>query len=123
MIELVGDLGAGKTAFTRGLAQGMGSKDTVHSPSFTLSNQYHSQKLTLHHFDFYRLFEPGIMRDELTEVLSDPNAVVVVEWAGIVEDILPASRLTIRIKPTSENGRQFIVEYPEDLNYLIPVNT
>ncbi len=120
VIELVSDLGGGKTAFVRGLALGMGSQDTVHSPSFTLSNQYQAGKLTLHHFDFYRLSKPGIMLDELAEVLNDPVAVLAVEWADIIEDVLPAQRLTIRITVTSETARKFSFEFPERLKYLIP---
>lgn len=60
------------------------------------------------------------MREELAEVLADPNVVVVVEWADIVEDILPSRKLTVRIQPTSEEGRAFSFEYPEELQYLIP---
>jgi tRNA A37 threonylcarbamoyladenosine biosynthesis protein TsaE len=60
------------------------------------------------------------MRDELKEALADPAAVVVVEWANIVEDVLPAARLTIRITPSSESGRQFTFEYPKTLKYLVP---
>src|SRR5262249_33137193 len=107
VIELVGDLGSGKTAFVRGLARGMGSKDAVRSPSFTLSNQYSTGQLTLHHFDFYRLQEPGIMRDELAEIVNDPQAVVTVEWGDIVEDVLPDDRLTVTITATGENERRF----------------
>src|ERR1700679_221405 len=81
VIELASDLGGGKTTFVRGLAQGAGSGDTVSSPSFTLTNQYEAGDLTIYHFDFYRLLEAGIVRDELAEVLADPQAVVVVEWA------------------------------------------
>jgi tRNA threonylcarbamoyladenosine biosynthesis protein TsaE len=122
VIELVSDLGGGKTAFVRGLAQGLGSKDTVRSPSFTLSNEYHAGKLTLYHFDFYRLKEPGIMRDELAEVLHDRRAVVAVEWPEIIEEVLPAEHLTIHIKATGENSRQFDFDYPEGLQYLFPAN-
>ena len=120
VIELVSDLGGGKTAFVRGLAHGMESSDKVSSPSFTLTNQYQGNGLTLHHFDFYRLAEPGIMRDELAEVVTNSQAVVAVEWANIVEDILPAQKLTVRIRPTSEEGRELEFEYPEELQYLIP---
>ncbi|MDB5165030.1 MAG: hypothetical protein JWL89_656 [Candidatus Saccharibacteria bacterium] len=123
MIELVSDLGGGKTAFVRGLAKGVGSKDTVSSPSFTLSNEYHTAKLTLYHFDFYRLSEPGIMRDELADVLGQPDTVVAIEWADIVEDVLPQERLRIRITPTDETKRTLLVEYPETLKYLVPINT
>lgn len=122
VIELVSDLGGGKTAFVRGLAKGMGSPDMVRSPSFTLGNQYHAGKLTLHHFDFHRLGEPGIMRDELAEILTDSQNVAVIEWANIIEDVLPAERLIIQIKATAETGRELIFEYPEQLEYLIPKN-
>ena len=119
VIELVSDLGGGKTTFVRGLAAGMGSTDRVSSPSFTLTNQYQAGDLTLQHFDFYRLNEPGIMRDELAEVVADPKTVTVVEWAGIVDDVLPAERLTIGISATTETGRQFQLTYPNSLSYLV----
>jgi tRNA threonylcarbamoyladenosine biosynthesis protein TsaE len=122
-IELVSDLGGGKTAFVRGLAKGMGSEDPVRSPSFTLSNQYKAGKLTLYHFDFYRLDEPGIMEPELAEILKDPHAVAVIEWGGITEAVLPPGRLTIRIKPTGEITRQFNFSCPNNLKYLAPINT
>lgn len=113
------DLGGGKTTFVRGLAHGMGSADRVSSPSFTLTNQYQSDGLTLQHFDFYRLSEPGIMRDELSETIADPDSVTVVEWAGIVDDVLPADRLTIHITATGETSRQFQFRYPAALAYLL----
>ncbi|HYH36104.1 MAG TPA: tRNA (adenosine(37)-N6)-threonylcarbamoyltransferase complex ATPase subunit type 1 TsaE [Candidatus Saccharimonadales bacterium] len=123
VIELLSDLGGGKTAFVRGLAKGAGSKDPVRSPSFTLSNQYNTGKLTLHHFDFYRLEEAGIMERELTEILQDPHAVVIVEWGGIAKAVLPPDRLTVRITPTSETSRQFNFSCPNNLLHLAPFNT
>ncbi|HET7320780.1 MAG TPA: tRNA (adenosine(37)-N6)-threonylcarbamoyltransferase complex ATPase subunit type 1 TsaE [Candidatus Saccharimonadales bacterium] len=117
-IELVSDLGGGKTTFVRGLARGVGSKDKVSSPSFTLSNEYQANKLTLHHFDFYRLREPGILRNELAEILEDPQAVTVVEWANIVEDVLPADKLTVHIRATGEESREIELSYPENRKYL-----
>jgi tRNA threonylcarbamoyladenosine biosynthesis protein TsaE len=123
VIELVSDLGGGKTAFVRGLAEGIGSRDPVRSPSFTLSNQYKAGGLTLHHFDFYRLKEPGIMRRELAEILEDPKAVVVIEWGDIVKNVLPANRLTIHIKATGETTRQFNFSCPNSLKHLKSVNT
>src|SRR6185295_7699766 len=92
VIELISDLGGGKTAFVKGLVSGMGSKDRVSSPSFTLSNQYSGNGLLLHHFDFYRLEEPGIMKQELAEILEDSNSVVAIEWAVVIEDVLPVER-------------------------------
>lgn len=123
VIELVSDLGGGKTTFVKGLAKGMGSLDTVHSPSFTLSNEYRAGDITLCHFDFYRLQEAGVMRDELAELVNDPQVVVAVEWPDIIEDVLPASRITVRITPTGETARQIEISYPEQLSYLIPANT
>ncbi len=119
-IELIGDLGAGKTAFVRGLAKGMDSKDAVRSPSFTISNRYRSGKLTMYHFDFHRLDDPGIIKRELAEILNDPQAVAVVEWGGSVRDVLPSGRMTIRIMATGDNRRRFEFSYPESLSYLVP---
>lgn len=123
VIELVSDLGGGKTAFVRGVAHGMGSQDEVSSPSFTLTNEYQAGELSLYHFDFYRLHEPGIMRDELAELLSDPKAVVAVEWSQIAEKLLPAARLTIRVSVTGEHRRLLTFKYPKELSYLFPSNT
>lgn len=123
MIDLISDLGGGKTTFVKGLAGGLGSNDRVHSPSFTLSNQYLAGELTLYHFDFYRLSEPGIMRTELAEVINDPQAVIAVEWSDIVGDTLPDGRLTIRIRSTGDNDREITFTYPEKLSYLLPSNT
>jgi tRNA threonylcarbamoyladenosine biosynthesis protein TsaE len=119
-IELSGDLGAGKTAFVRGLAKGAGSKDNVHSPSFTISNVYRAGKLDIYHFDFYRLEDPGIMRRELAETLEDPAAVVAVEWGAAVKSVLPARRLAVRINAATDSGRHFEFSYPPSLSYLIP---
>lgn len=119
VIELVSDLGGGKTTFVRGLARGFGSTDRVSSPSFTLSNQYQADQLTLYHFDFYRLSEPGILRQELAEVLADPQAVTVIEWADIIEDVLPADKVTVRITASGDNERQLAFNYPENYSYLL----
>lgn len=119
VIELVSDLGGGKTTFVRGLAHGMSSRDAVRSPSFTLGNQYRAGNLTIYHFDFYRLFKPGIMRDELAEFLNDPKAIVIVEWGKIVNDVLPAKRLTISLRATGDDSRELIFAYPKSLSYLI----
>lgn len=119
-MELVSDLGGGKTAFVKGLVRGAGSSDRVSSPSFTLSNIYETPELTLHHYDFYRLDDPGIMRQEIGEVLADDRSVVLVEWGAIVEDVLPAERLTVRLTPTGQTGRRLDFAFPARYNYLLP---
>ena len=118
VMELVSDLGGGKTTFVRGLARGFGSQDRVSSPTFTISQEYHAGERTLYHFDFYRLHEAGIVAAELAEVTRDPAAVVVVEWGGIVHDTLPEDRMTIQITATGENARELVVRYPETYTYL-----
>jgi tRNA threonylcarbamoyladenosine biosynthesis protein TsaE len=120
IIELIGDLGAGKTAFVRGLARGMGSSDAVSSPSFTISNRYGSEKLVMHHFDFHRLDDPGIIKRELAEMLEDPRAVTVVEWGAAVEDVMPRDRVAIRITAIGDESRRFEFSYPDKLSYLMP---
>lgn len=118
LLVLSSDLGGGKTTFVRGLAAGMGSEDHVSSPTFTISREYSAGALTLHHFDFYRLHEPGIVAAELAEFLHDPHAVVVIEWGNIVEEVLPMKRVTIQIERTGEMTRRLQVTYPESVAYL-----
>lgn len=119
MIELVSDLGGGKTTFVRGLARGAGSSDRVASPTFTISRVYEAGNKDIHHFDFYRLGEAGLIGEELAEVLHDPHIVTVVEWADIVKDVLPRKRLTITINKTPTDGRDITFRAPESLDYLI----
>ena len=106
-LELIGDVGAGKTTLTRAIARGIGITDTIHSPTFTISNRYETPDgHLLAHYDFYRLSDAGIMKDELAEVLEDERTITIIEWGDIVEEILPDSRITIRIHSESEHSRQ-----------------
>jgi tRNA threonylcarbamoyladenosine biosynthesis protein TsaE len=120
VIELSSDLGGGKTAFTRGLARGIGSSDRVSSPSFTLRNEYRGTRLLLYHFDFYRLEQPGIMSQELDETMRDSQAVTVIEWASIIEELLPIDHLTVQFTNIGETSRRLQFNYPESLSYIIP---
>jgi tRNA threonylcarbamoyladenosine biosynthesis protein TsaE len=122
VIELSSDLGGGKTTFAKGLARGLGSKDTVSSPTFTISRIYKCKSnLEIHHFDFYRLHEAGIVADELAESLNDPKVVAVVEWSDVVQDVLPQDRLTIEFKAVADNldEREIVIKYPEAKQGLI----
>lgn len=118
-IELISDLGGGKTTFVRGLARGLGSADKVASPTFTISKVYKAGRLQLYHFDFYRLDEAGLMAHELAEVADDPQAVVVVEWGDVVRDVLPFKRLQVRLHRTGEDTRQIVFTYPKELAYAV----
>lgn len=110
IIELSSDLGGGKTTLTKGIARGLGSNDLVSSPTFTISNVYSGSSLTIHHYDFYRLGELGLMSEELQETLNDPEAVSIIEWAGEAHKLLPTDKLIrIIIEPlaTNEDARSF----------------
>ena len=109
VLELVGDIGAGKTTLTKGIARALGINEPVQSPTFTISRVYDSPKgLLLAHYDFYRLGEAGVMGDEIREA-ADDDSVVVVEWAGAVDDDLPKDRLVVKITTIREEER--LVEF------------
>jgi tRNA threonylcarbamoyladenosine biosynthesis protein TsaE len=116
---LSSDLGGGKTTFVRGLVRGAGSGDKVASPTFTISKFYKARQFDIHHFDFYRLQDAGIMADEIAEVAGDKHAVTVVEWGDIVQHVLPAGRMTIAIVQTPEGTRLLTIKVPANLDYLI----
>jgi tRNA threonylcarbamoyladenosine biosynthesis protein TsaE len=123
VIELISDLGGGKTTFVKGLAAGAGSENLVKSPSFTLQNEYTAKNLSIYHLDFYRLEDPGLIKQMLQETLGEERAVVVIEWAGIVEDVLPKDRLQITIQATGLNSRRLEILVPDKLQYLLdPLN-
>lgn len=117
VLELRSDLGGGKTTFVKGLARGLGAKSNVSSPTFTLSRIYQAGDLEIHHYDFYRLNEAGIMADEIAESVANPKVVTIVEWADIVESVLPKDHLSLELKPTANDPdeRQLIFSYPESM--------
>lgn len=119
VIELISDLGGGKTTFVRGLARGFGSNDKVASPTFTISRIYAAGKKQLYHFDFYRLNEAGLIAHELSDILGDSSAVVVIEWGKVIRHALPDQRLTIKIDHAGDSSRELTISYPKALAYLI----
>ncbi len=112
VIELLSDLGGGKTTFVKGLAKGMGIDSVVQSPTFALSQIYKATNgRELHHFDFYRLTEPGIMAAEFAESLDQSNAVTVVEWGEMVHNILPKDRITVSLSvPGDDEIRKISID-------------
>lgn len=106
VIELIGDVGAGKTTFVRGLAKGLGVLEPVTSPSFTISKSYALPTGgRLIHYDFYRLDDPGLMSTDLAENLTNPDNIIVIEWGESVSDILPENHTIIRIEYNDDNSR------------------
>ena len=110
IIELIGDVGSGKTTLTKGIAVGLGVKDNVQSPSFTINRVYDGRdNLSLSHYDFYRLGEAGIMASEIQESLQNPCSVLVVEWGEIISGVLPVDRLSIKITSPTETTREVVL--------------
>ena len=106
VIELIGDVGTGKTTFTQGLAKGLGIKEPITSPSFTISKQYAlPNKKRLVHYDFYRLSDPGLMSEDLQENLNDSNTITIIEWSDSVSNLLPKKRIIIEITYSDNNSR------------------
>jgi tRNA threonylcarbamoyladenosine biosynthesis protein TsaE len=116
VIELVGDVGAGKTTFVKGLAKGLAVHETVQSPSFTISRVYDARDgLLLAHYDFYRLSDAGIMADELAETTQDSTSITVIEWADIVEGVLPTKRLRINFTAPTDISRRLHISGNQNL--------
>lgn len=114
VIELIGDVGAGKTTFVRGLAKGLGIKEPITSPSFTISKSYafkdkEGKEKNLVHYDFYRLGDPGLMANDLADSINNPDNLVVIEWADSIDEILPENRLKITINYNEDNTREVTI--------------
>ena len=117
VIAYEGDLGAGKTAFTRGLAQGLGAKDPVTSPTYTIVNEYLSGRLPLFHFDMYRLSCSDDLFDIGWEDYLERGGVCAVEWSENVADALEDA-IRIRIEKTGEETRCITIEGGESLENI-----
>lgn len=111
-LMLIGDVGAGKTTFTKGLAAGMAITETVQSPTFTVNRVYDAPDgRRLSHYDFYRLDDPGIMKEELQETLES-GAIVCIEWGDPVKDILPSGAIHLRISARDDTTRTIRIDAP-----------
>ena len=106
VICLDGDLGSGKTLFTKGFANAMGIVDNITSPTFTIIKEYEGE-LPLYHMDVYRL--DGNVDGVGIEEYFTKGGVVIIEWANMIEDILPNERLDIKIKTLGENKRTLVI--------------
>ncbi|WP_026691407.1 tRNA (adenosine(37)-N6)-threonylcarbamoyltransferase complex ATPase subunit type 1 TsaE [Alteribacter aurantiacus] len=115
LITLEGDLGAGKTSFTKGLAKGLGVKRTVNSPTFTIIKEYKGTELPLYHMDVYRLEEGG--EDMGLEEYFDGDGVSVVEWPSMIKEELPQEKLAISIFHLDETSRRIRFE-PHGARYI-----
>ena len=106
IICLNGELGSGKTMFTKGFAQALGIKDNITSPTFSIIKEYEGE-LPLYHMDVYRL--DGDTSGVNIEEYYNKGGVVIIEWADTIKDILPKERLDIKIKVLDENKRVLVI--------------
>ena len=109
-----GDLGAGKTAFTRGLARGLGAAEAVTSPTYTIVNEYLSGRMPLFHFDMYRLSSADDLWDIGWEDYLDRGGVCAVEWSENVAEAMEGA-IRVRIEKTGEESRKITIEGGVDL--------
>ncbi|WP_026836017.1 tRNA (adenosine(37)-N6)-threonylcarbamoyltransferase complex ATPase subunit type 1 TsaE [Eubacterium xylanophilum] len=104
IILLEGDLGVGKTVFTKGFAEGLGIEEPITSPTFTIVQEYREGKLPLFHFDVYRIGDPEEMYDIGYEEYFFGEGVCIVEWPSMIEELLPENAIKVRISKDFEKG-------------------
>lgn len=126
IVCLTGDLGTGKTHITKGIAKGLDIDEHITSPTFTIVNEYDSDRLKLYHFDVYRVSDP----DEIYAIGFDDyifsDGVSIIEWANYIEEILPDEYLHILIEKDLSKGEDYrnitITPYGERYNYIKELN-
>lgn len=104
---LIGDLGTGKTVFTQGFANGMGVKEYVNSPTFTILQVYDDGRLPLYHFDVYRIEEPEEMEEIGYEEYFFGDGVTLIEWADIISELIPRDAVRIEISKDLSKGADY----------------
>lgn len=120
-VSLYGEIGAGKTAFVKLVAQALDVKERITSPSFVILNEYHSAKIPIYHFDLYRLENEGVktILDELREY-SEGKVLTFVEWAEFSQDEIPFNHIKISVTYQDDDSRNYSFEVVgDDQNSLI----
>ena len=111
VVALIGDLGTGKTTLTKSIARGLGVTETVTSPTFNIIREYKSGRIPLYHFDVYRIGDPDEMFELGYEEYFYGDGICVVEWADIIEELLPEDAVIIRIeRGADEEEREYRIE-------------
>ncbi len=101
---LSGDLGVGKTVFTKGFAKGLGIEEHISSPTFTILNSYEDGRMPFHHFDVYRIGDIEEMDEIGYEDCFYGDGVSLVEWAGIIKELMPENTIVVKIEKDLEKG-------------------
>lgn len=117
IISLTGDLGAGKTQLTKGIAAGLGVVDYVTSPTFIIVNEYEG-RIPLYHFDVYRINDIQEMYEIGFDEYLFGKGVCVIEWGDIVSDLLPEKIIRINMKKIDDNIREISIEESKSFDFL-----
>lgn len=107
VISLDGDLGVGKTVFTKGVALGLGISESVVSPTFTIVQEYEGGRLPMYHFDVYRIDDPDEMYEIGYEEYFYGEGVTLVEWATLIQELMPEDTVTVKIEKNPEKGDDY----------------
>ncbi|MDO4298369.1 MAG: tRNA (adenosine(37)-N6)-threonylcarbamoyltransferase complex ATPase subunit type 1 TsaE [Lachnospiraceae bacterium] len=116
IFSLIGDLGTGKTVFTKGMAAGLGITEPVSSPTFTIVQVYEEGRMPFYHFDVYRIGDIEEMDEIGYEDYFYGDGICLVEWANLIEELMPESTVTIRIEKDLEKGfdyRRITIDNPD----------
>ena len=124
VLLMLGDMGAGKSEFTRGIARGLGIEGYLPSPSFTIMQMYETGRLPLYHFDWYRLESEEELYELSMEEYLYGSGVAVVEWPSMAEEAVPQTHLEITLSPAGEDQREITLRpvgnfHSLDLNLLL----
>lgn len=111
LIALIGDLGTGKTHFTKSIAKSLGIKENITSPTFTYVKEYNYENGKLFHFDVYRLSSADELYEIGYEDYLNQNALLIIEWADIIKEELPKEYLQVNIKYAGESSREIAIAY------------
>lgn len=115
VFTLTGDLGVGKTVFAKGFAKGLGVDEDITSPTFTIVCEYDTGHIPMYHFDVYRIADPGEMDEIGFDDYVYGDGVCLIEWAELIEDILPQKRTRVLIEKDMEKGFDYRRITVEDL--------
>lgn len=112
-LALYGEMGAGKTAFVRGLVKKLLPQCTrlVHSPTFAIVNEYRGEEYSVYHFDFYRIKDEEDLYSVAFYDYFDRGGIIITEWSELFDDLLPQNKKTVRIEKDGEEGRRIYADF------------
>ncbi|KKQ70909.1 MAG: ATP/GTP hydrolase [Candidatus Peregrinibacteria bacterium GW2011_GWA2_38_36] len=121
VICLYGEIGAGKTVFAKGCAEALGvNKSKIKSPTFSFIREYKEKGLEMYHCDFYRINnDDEILHHTLDEIMKKKNALVIIEWAQNLSQVLPKNRIDIFFEYKAKNSRKLTIKFPQNTDWIL----